>query len=201
MEEVAAFILAGGESSRMGRSKSLLEMDGTPLILRTARLVDEAIAMPMIVGSRESFAALGFEHVEDDWPGTGPLGGIATVLRVSHAEWNFVVACDLPYLTKEWLRYLTQKVRISTADAVVPQSKFGAEPLCAFYRKRAGVAIRCALERGVRKVTDGLAGLTIEKIAPEEWKPFDSKGRLFKNMNTPADYEEARARLSKPAKS
>ena len=61
---------------------------------------------------------------------------------------------------------------------------------------RRSAPICAALERGVRKVTDGLKDALVELIDPFEWKAFDSEGLLFKNMNTPEDYEEARARLS-----
>ena len=53
--------------------------------------------------------------------------------------------------------------------------------------------IEAALGRGVRKITDGLAELILARIEPEEWKAFDQMGRLFKNINTPEDYEQARA--------
>jgi molybdenum cofactor guanylyltransferase len=134
--------------------------------------------------------------VADDFPGAGPLGGIATALRTSIAEWNLVIACDLPYLTREWLEFLVTRAGGSEADAVLPMNERGAEPLCAMYRNRSTVAIREALDRGTRKVTDGLASVRTEFIEPREWKGFDSDGLLFKNMNSPADYEEARARLS-----
>ena len=49
--------------------------------------------------------------------------------------------------------------------------------------------------RGMRKVTDGLADVRIKFVEPAEWKVFDSEGLLFKNMNSPADYEEAKLRL------
>lgn len=197
--EMAAYILAGGESRRMGRNKALLEIGGVSLIQRTAGLVRAVAKTVTVVGSNAIFAGVGLECIEDDWPGAGPLGGIATALRDTSAEWNLVVACDLPYLTIGWLNFLAARAKTSSADAVIPQNALGAEPLCAMYRKRGEASIRGALERGVRKVTDGLAGLRIEEIAPAEWKPFDSEGLLFKNMNTPADYEEARARLSGPA--
>jgi molybdopterin-guanine dinucleotide biosynthesis protein A len=71
----------------------------------------------------------------------------------------------------------------------------GAEPLCAMYHQRGEPAIRAALGSGVRKVTDGLQKIRVESIAPAEWKPFDSEGLLFKNMNLPRDYQEAAARL------
>ena len=133
--------------------------------------------------------------IADDFPGAGPLGGIATALRASGAEWNLIVACDLPYLTREWLEFLIERALRSDAEAVLPMNERGAEPLCAMYRKRAEGAIRAALDRGTRKVTDGLAEVLVEFIEPAEWKGFDSDGLLFKNMNSPADYEEAKAKF------
>ena len=104
-KQLASFILAGGESSRMGSNKALLELGGVPLIVRTARLVESASSAPTVVGSPEIYAALGLRTIRDDWPGAGPLGGIATALRASESPWNLIVACDLPYLTKPWLEY------------------------------------------------------------------------------------------------
>ena len=56
--------------------------------------------------------------------------------------------------------------------------------------------LRRALERGVRKVTDGLVELRVEVIEPKEWKGFDSDGLLFKNVNAPADYEQAKRKFA-----
>ncbi len=198
---VAGFILAGGESSRMGRDKALLELGGELMIIRTARLI-ETVAEPLaIVGSPEIYQRLGLRAVRDDWPGAGPLGGIATALRLSEAPWNLIVACDLPYLTTEWLAFLIERARRSRADAVLPVSDGGVEPLCALYNKSAEAAIGLALDRGVRKVTEGLEHLHIEYLERTEWTIFDCDGLLFKNMNSAAEYEEAKARLNPLAKS
>ena len=194
-KEVGGFILAGGESSRMGRDKALLELEGVALIVRTARLVESATERCTIVGDEVRLEGLELFVIEDEFSGAGPLGGIATALHASGTEWNLIVACDLPYLTGEWLEFLIERAMRSDADAVLPMNERGAEPLCAVYRKRAEAAIRAALDRGVRKVTDGLADVRIEFIEPREWKGFDSGGLLFKNMNSPADYEEAKSRL------
>ncbi|HEY4949672.1 MAG TPA: molybdenum cofactor guanylyltransferase [Candidatus Acidoferrales bacterium] len=199
---IAGFILAGGESSRMGVDKGLLEIAGVPMIVRAARLVESVVGAPaVVVGAPEKYRGLGLRAIADDWPGCGPLGGIATALRASEADWNLILACDLPYLTQEWLEYLLQRARDSEAEAVVPMnlvpaSKRGAEPLCAIYHTGGGPAIGRALQRGVHKVTDGLAELRVEVIEPAEWKGFDSGGLLFKNVNTPADYEEAKAKFA-----
>jgi molybdopterin-guanine dinucleotide biosynthesis protein A len=198
---IAAFILAGGESSRMGTNKALLELGGVPLIVRTTRLVEFAAGTkPTIVGSPETYTRLRLHAIRDDWPGAGPLGGIATALRASESPWNLIVACDLPYLTKPWLEHLFHRAEYSHADAVLPVNDAGAEPLCAMYNKSAESAIWLALDRGVRKVTEGIAALHVEHIEPREWKAFDSERLLFKNMNSTADYEEAKSRIGARSK-
>ena len=198
--QVEGFVLAGGESSRMGREKALLDIGGEAAIVRAARLVESVTGdKATVIGESAAIRALGLQTVGDDWPGAGPLGGIATALRVSRAPWSLVVACDLPYLTKAWLEFLVARAVASEADAVLAMNTRGAEPLSAMYHERAEAAIRSALTLGTRKVTDALEKLRVEQIEAAEWKAFDSDGYLFKNMNSPEDYEEARTRLEKRA--
>jgi molybdopterin-guanine dinucleotide biosynthesis protein A len=203
---VAAFVLAGGKSSRMGQDKALLEIAGQPLIERTVDFA-RAVAHPVRgVGGASRFASLNLDAVEDDFPGQGPLGGIATALRATNTEWNLILACDLPYLTREWLEYLTHRSQKSPADAVVPSNlRQNYEPLCACYRKRCALEAANAVGAGHLKVQEFIAGLDtagrLESVEPAEWKRFDSTGRLFKNMNQPPDYEEAKRALGERAKS
>jgi molybdenum cofactor guanylyltransferase len=199
-EQINGFILAGGKSSRMGCDKALLEIAGVSLLARAAQLLQSVTGEPMIIASPAMYGSLGLTLVADDWPDCGPLSGIATALRVSNAPWNLIVGCDLPYLTKAWLDFLIERALKSEADAVVPMNERGAEPLCALYHKNAERRIRAAVEGGVRKVTDSFAGLRVEYVEPREWKAFASEGLLFKNINSPVDYEEAKARFSARAK-
>jgi molybdopterin-guanine dinucleotide biosynthesis protein A len=196
IQQIEGFVLAGGESSRMGRPKALLEIAGVPLVVRTARLVEGAAGSCAVIGNFEAYKSLGLRLVADDFPGAGPLGGIATALRVSNAPSSLIVACDLPYLTLAWLKHLTIRAIASSGNVVMPVSLNGPEPLCAVYRKECEVAIRSALDRGERKVKDVVCGLSVDLIEPDEWKAFDSGGVLFRNMNSPDDYEEARLKLA-----
>lgn len=201
MIAIEAFILAGGASSRMGREKALVELAGEPLALRLANLAGPLAEQVTLVGPPQSFVELPLRVLADDVPGLGPLGGIATALRVSRQDWNLVLGCDLPFLTAEWLQYLIARAASCPAEAVLPEGERGHfEPLCAMYRGAARAVIGAALARGVRKVTDGLAGLRIETLPASEWKRFDSAGLLFKNMNTPEDYEEVRMLMEKDYK-
>jgi molybdenum cofactor guanylyltransferase len=191
---VLGFVLAGGASSRMGRNKALLDFAGEPLVCRMARLVKEAGLEVRLIGPPELFRPLGLEAIADDQQGLGPLGGIATALAHSTELWNLIVAVDLPYLTPAWLAALAARAAASAADALLPRSERGLEPLCAAYHRRCLPSILAALGRGVRKVTDGLEGpppCRVEEIAPAEWKRYAGGRDLFENLNTPGDYQRA----------
>lgn len=194
-DQVAGFILAGGASSRMGRDKALLEIGGVPLLVRTARLIEPLVAAVTVIGSPERYASLGLQVIPDDAAGVGPLGGIATALHHSASEWNLILGCDLPYLTTNWLDWFIARGLDSYADALLPETPRGLEPLCAMYHTSCAPAITTAIAQGVRKVTDGLTELAVEHVGEAEWQAVESAGALFKNMNTPQDYEEARAKL------
>lgn len=179
----------------MGRDKALLEIGGVPLLERTARLLEPLVAGVTVVGPPQRYTALGLHVVPDDELGLGPLAGLATALRLCEAPWALVVGCDLPYLRADWLAWLTERALASPAEAVVPESSGGLEPLCAVYRSGCAGALARAIGRGVRKVTDGLAEIFVERVAAIEWQGPDSLGTLLKNMNTAEDYAEAQARL------
>src|SRR5437879_13665652 len=87
----------------------------------------------------------------------------------------------------------------SQADALLPETPRGVEPLCAMYLTSCAPAIAAAMARGARKVTDGLAGLAEQHVGEAEWQALESAEVLLKNMNTPQDYEAARAKLDDEA--
>ena len=196
-QRVAGYILAGGGSTRFGRDKALVEVGGRPMISRMSELVRSVTRQMKIVAAPGKYDAFGVEIVEDRWPGEGPLGGIITALEDAAMsavppEWNLIVSCDMPFLRQEWLAFLGERAAKSKAQVVFPHSGSGPEPLCACWQTAAAAKLRSGFEHGVRKVTEGIALLRAEVLDEAEWKRFDSAGRLFWNMNTAMDYEEAR---------
>jgi molybdopterin-guanine dinucleotide biosynthesis protein A len=209
--EVVGYVLAGGGSTRFGQDKALVEIGGRPMLERMIDLMRRVAPKLKIVGPAEKYTEFGIETVADRWPGEGPLGGIITALLDAAADsapttsnqqlqvasheagaWCFIVSCDMPFLTEDWLKFQIQRAESSTADVVLPRSAGGFEPLCACWRPRAAEALRQAFGRGVRKMMDGVMAVKAEVLDEKDWKRFDSAGRLFWNMNTPSDYEEAR---------
>lgn len=196
-QKIAGYVLAGGGSTRFGRDKALAEIGGRSMVLRMCELLCGVTEKVTVVAAPEKYAGLSLQIVEDRWPGEGPLGGIITTLRTTAAEdtaceWNIVLSCDMPFLTADWVEFLAERAANSKSQVVVPKSAYGLEPLCACWRTDSVDVLQQAFESGVRKVTDALKRVTTEVLDEADWKRFDSAGRLFWNMNTASDYEEAR---------
>jgi len=199
-DQVSAFILTGGASSRMGKAKGLLEFAGEPLILRIARTIEPLVSSVTAVGPSERYAVLGLQVIEDRQFGIarergkspGPLAGIASALSASRTGWNLILACDLPYLSREWVDWLLARTTVSNGQIIMPRTEGGSEPLAAVYRRECAEPIIAALRRGVRKVTDAMAQLRTEFVTERSWHHIDPEGRVLRNMNAPEDYEEAR---------
>ena len=198
--QVAAFILSGGASSRMGRDKGLLDFGGVPLIVHSAHLIEPLVACVTVVGPPRRYAVMGLRAIADQ--GTagrgskrircGPLAGISTALAATRLPWNLIVACDLPYLSRAWLEWLISRAIRSRGQVVIPRTGRGLEPLAAVYRRECGAPIAAALSRGARKVTDVIEELRMDVVYQREWRRLDPRALVLKNMNTPEDYAEAR---------
>jgi molybdenum cofactor guanylyltransferase len=202
----AGYVMAGGGSTRFGQDKARAILAGEPMLTRMCHLLSSVAATVQIVAPLGRYEFAIAPVIADRWPGEGPLGGIITALLhsretsspgVRHAvpsardNWNLIVSCDMPFLTREWLTFLLSRAAASSAQAIVPLSAHGREPLCACWRTSALDAIQTAFAGGMRRVNDALKLLHAEVLDEAHGKRFDSAGRLFWNMNTPEDYLEA----------
>jgi len=201
-EKATAIIMAGGTSSRMGVDKSMLLIKGRAMIERISEQLRGAFDQILISANDvDKYSHLGFEVVPDKVQGQGPLMGIASALRASNNELNFVVACDIPSIDIRFVRRMLKEadgvdpVRESKArektknkelsngvDIVVPTTddeKY--EPLFAVYSKSALIAINDVLLSGKRKISDVFGQCRVKYI---------EVGERFVNLNTMAEYEE-----------
>ncbi len=204
------FVQAGGGSTRFGTDKALVKLAGKTMLERTGELLSEVCREVLVVAPAGKYGNAAWPTLADGWPGQGPLGGILTALQyvgkteqVSNsldAGWALILSCDMPFLTSDFLRFLVERASLSNAQVVVPESVNGLEPLCACWRTSAEDEVQCAFDAGVRKVTEAMKRLRMEVLDESAWKRFDSENRLFWNMNTPEDYEEARQLLERGGK-
>jgi molybdopterin-guanine dinucleotide biosynthesis protein A len=192
------FVQAGGGSTRFGTDKALVKLAGKTMLQRTGELLATVCDEVSVVAPPHKYEKLPWAVLVDRWPGEGPSGGILTALQHvneedrSYESRSLIVSCDMPFLTQEFLSTLWEHASRSPTQVVVPQSRNGLEPLCAVWRGDAVAAVQRVFDAGVRKVTDAMKHLSMEVLDESSWKRFDTHNRLFWNMNTPADYEEAR---------
>jgi molybdenum cofactor guanylyltransferase len=186
---LAAFILAGGKSTRMGTDKVFVQFNGRTLLegaLDLARLVSADVR---IVGDPAKFAALA-PVVEDAFPGCGPLGGIHAALRASSSSLNFMLAVDMPFVSINFLHYLIERAQNSSAIVTVPHSGKGFQPLCAVYRRAFADAAENALKQGRYKIDALFASESTQVITEDELKEKGFPPEIFRNLNTPEELSE-----------
>ena len=189
--------MAGGGSTRFGFDKARAELNGETMLARMCALLKNVTGVVSVVAPVGRYADSGERIVEDHWPGEGPLGGIITALMDAHGQnhqgtWCLIVGCDMPFLSGEWLTYLKKRALGSSAAIVTPKSAEGLEPLCSCWHTGASAKLQYAFEDGIRKVTEAMKRVSMEVVDEKDWARFDKSGRLFWNMNTAAEYEEAR---------
>jgi len=160
----AGFVLAGGQSRRMGTDKALLPHGSGTLLEFVARQVLAVAGTITVIGPPERYAGLGLEILPDSRVAAGPLGGIETALSLRRADRNLIVACDLPAIDCALLRRLFQEAERTSADCVMAESPAGVEPLLAVWRLTCLSAVRACLDAGIRKVTDALDGLVVRHV-------------------------------------
>jgi molybdopterin-guanine dinucleotide biosynthesis protein A len=192
--QVTGVALAGGRSRRMGSDKAGMRLDGQPLIARAVARLALVFEEVIVIGPRELAAhEPGAPIFVDDWPGRGPLGGLATALRHMRTDWLFLVACDMPFLQPALMRYITERALSSTdAGAVATRGPGGWEPLHAAYHRRVAPVVAQALmeERpALRALLDEVNAL---EIAAADVARLDPLGHSTFNANTLEEWEQAR---------
>ena len=192
IEGVTGVILAGGSSSRMGRNKALLEVDGAPIITRIYRTLAGLFHDVIVVtNSPQDYDFLPCRKVPDLYPGCGSIAGLHSALVHSSTAHSFVTACDMPFLDPDLIRYLCD-ARTGECDAVVPFSEGGQEPLHALYSAACRETFEDAIRQGERKILDVIGRLNVRQVSSEELQRAGVKESSFVNVNTPEEYGELR---------
>ena len=184
--DITGVILAGGKSSRFGVNKALLEINGSKLIDRvTGLLISIFERVILITNSPDEYLYLGLPIREDLIKGLGPIGGILTGLEDINDEAGFFIACDMPFVSEDLIRYIVS-VR-GGFDAVVPKIDWKIEPLHALYRKSCLPVIRGLIASGVYQTIKAFDMLNVRYLNEAEIRANDPQMRSFFNVNRPEE--------------
>jgi molybdopterin-guanine dinucleotide biosynthesis protein A len=190
---MTAIILAGGRSSRMGAPKALLPFDDEPLIVHLVRKLQAMFADVVVVAAPgQQLPPLPVTLVHDEVAYQGPVGGIVYGLRAARDDYAFVTSCDSAFLCEKLIEYLRSLK--DDFDVVVPRWDNRFQPLMAVYSKAVLPILEEQLARGDLRPVSLFTRVRTREISEEEVRRVDPDGTSFFNMNTPADYEEARRR-------
>ncbi len=185
MNDLCGLILAGGTSKRMGRDKSILSYHGTPQLLFAAELLHHFFPKVFIsCRKNQKFDfPIQFPLIYDHYENAGPLGGILTAMEKHPGVDWLVLACDMPLVDKEVIKELLKSRNLSKKGTVFKNNDTGKyEPLIAIYEKKsfgefkaAFLENKCSLQKNIN---------------PDEFEIIErSETEIFKNINTPSDFE------------
>jgi molybdopterin-guanine dinucleotide biosynthesis protein A len=175
----------------MGADKAFLELAGKALIVRAVELAREIVPEVTIVGDPQKFAPFG-TVIEDVYRDRGPLGGIHAALATSAAEWNLILAVDLPFVPAYFLKYLLARAGSSGATVTVPFLAGYFQPLCAVYRQEFVSVAERSLSEGKNKIDQLFRGVTLCAISEEDLAANGLDMSIFRNLNTPKEWQAAK---------
>ncbi|MBD0313928.1 MAG: molybdenum cofactor guanylyltransferase [Microcoleus sp. T3-bin5] len=191
---LSAIVLAGGQSTRMGRDKALITLEGVPLLRRVCEVaLNCASEVYVVTPWPERYQDILPENCcviqEVSLPGEtqphGPLVGFAQGLEQVKTDWVLLLACDLPQLQAEVLQNWVSELEKTAQDAIalLPRHPKGWEPLCGFYRRRCLPSLTEFINKGGRSFQQWLSQHPVQEL------PLIERSLLF-NCNTPADLGE-----------
>lgn len=206
--DISGFVLAGGKSTRMGRDKAAISLDGRTLLEHALGTLRQVCNDVRILGSPHLYGSCGAEVVEDIFPGCGPLGGIHAALSHTRTRFNLIIAVDTPFLSVEFLRFMMDHAVASAAVVTTPEIAGYRQPLCSVYsRNFLPIAEKALRSEPSHKEASAREGKSADyKIVPlfpadgtcviseAEIRKFAFTTEMFDNLNTPDDLKRAQRR-------
>jgi molybdopterin-guanine dinucleotide biosynthesis protein A len=185
---LVALVLAGGQSSRMGRDKALILWHGQPMLQRVCQVAADCCQLVYIFTSRpdryQDQISGDYQWLMESNPGNGPLMALSQALDQIDTEWILLLACDLPELDRGILQQWSEQLSDLSPDilAVVPQSGDRWEPMCGFYRKTVQPTLEAFIQEGGRSFQGWFKQIPVQSIPVSQ-----SESQMLKNCNTPED--------------
>ncbi|QBN18015.1 molybdenum cofactor guanylyltransferase [Flavobacterium nackdongense] len=191
LKDITGYILAGGKSSRMGTDKGLLLFEGKPMIQYVIEQMQPIFSKVVIVSNNPEYEKFGFEVIPDLIKDSGPAGGIYTALNHSDTKLNFMVSCDMPFVTAAAIEFVIKNSEES--QIVLLENKARIEPLFGIYAKDCEPIWLELMEQKVIKLQEMVLRFQLKTIPVENNEIFATS--FFKNINTKEDLNNALNRI------
>jgi molybdopterin-guanine dinucleotide biosynthesis protein A len=174
----------------MGQDKALMPFNGTPLIKRIhdrfSGIGQETI---LITNSEKGYTDFGLPTFQDIIPDRGALGGLYTALSFASETYVGLIAADLPFASKRLILKLLELAQTSEADAALPSTEYGLEPMHAVYKRETCLPlVKNALEQNQWKMIAWHEHAKVKVLGPQETRRAAGTNYTFENVNTPKDF-------------
>ncbi len=183
-----AIILAGGKSSRMGFDKQFLKIEQRSLmdsmIHKLSKEFDEII---IVTNKPDHYIGLGHKITGDIIENMGPLAGIHAGLKISSSQFALIVACDMPNINIEYVKYM--KTQIGNHGCTTMFGNY-LEPFISYYSKDVIESIEEYLGMGKKSIHGFLPTLEFNYIQESEARKFSPNWDMFLNLNTKDDLND-----------
>jgi molybdenum cofactor guanylyltransferase len=194
---VEGFVLAGGQSSRMGRDKAFVELAGKPLMEWALEGLRGAGLTARIAGARTDLSAFA-PVIADAWLDVGPLGGVCSALRQAERDWVVFVTVDQPLMAPSLILSLLDSARSGERAVTVASIGGVAQTFPAVVRRDALTVLESELKNGRRGCMAAFRAAGPQVIAAEALVVPESRclvERWFCNVNRPEELERVEAAL------
>jgi len=186
-----AIILAGGKSTRMGFDKQLIKIQERMLVeTLIQKLRNEFHEIVIVTNKPEYYIGLADIITGDVIQGKGPLSGIHAGLLKASSEYSYVVACDMPSIEMDYVRYMKTRIGTHGPKACVTRLGEWIEPFNAFYGKALVKHIEGFLASGGRAIHRMLDEHHVDYVPEKEARKFSPEWNMFFNLNTREDVQE-----------
>lgn len=182
---LSVIILAGGQSSRMGRDKALIEIEGIPLLRwvynAAIHCSDLIYVITSWVDRYQNLLPSTVNFIAESSP-RSPIVALKEALEQISSEWVLLLACDLPKLDGSVLQDWTMQLEGIPKEvmALLPKHPKGWEPTCGFYRSTCLPTLAAYIEQGERSFQKFLETQVVEELEV-------SDRQMLTNCNTPED--------------
>lgn len=191
-DHCSAVILAGGLSRRMGQDKALLAW-GADNLLNNSIIQLTSLFSEVVVSVRSFRPNIAVRQVVDGTQDCGPMSGLLTAMSEVDADWFWVQAVDMPFISKELICSLAEKR--AGYQAVIPNIAGQVQPLAGFYERSCLPVFQQQLQQQQYSVKRALASLQVNYISEQQLNIGAAVGDDFFDLDTPDDVYQAKQRI------
>lgn len=185
----SAVIFAGGQSSRMGRDKSLLPFGGYSTLAEYQYRRLKKIFHRVYISTKSDKFPFECHSIYDTYSESSPLVGLISIFETLEEDELFILSVDAPFVDRDIIDALYEKSNNDSFDAIIAESPQGIEPLCGIYRRSIIPIAKKLLSQNNHRLN------ALLDHAKSHFVSFDNRD-LFENLNHPYEYEEAKIKAT-----